>query len=179
MFAPRSIAMMLVLAAALRVCAGEPHYFEISIRPILKTHCFQCHGDEEKHEANLDLRLVRTLTKGGDSGAAIVVGKSAESLLAKRIQADEMPPGKKKLSPAEKATLLAWIDQGAKTVRPEPEAITEGSLWTEEERSYWAFQPVRRPPLPLEIGRSSAPSYDDARAPIDAFLLAKLEANGL
>jgi hypothetical protein len=163
--------MLLVLAAALRVCAGEPLHFETNIRPILKAHCFQCHGDEEKHEANLDLRLVRTMTKGGDSGPVVVSGKSTESLLARRVQADEMPPGKKKLSATEKATLRAWIDQGAQTVRPEPEAITEGSQWTDEERSYWAFQPVRRPPLPETSSR--------VESPIDAFLLAKLQASGL
>lgn len=150
---------------------GEDLRFETHIRPILKAHCFQCHGDEEKHEANLDLRLVRTMTKGGDSGAALVAGKSAESLIAKRVQADEMPPGKKKMSAAEKEILLAWIDQRAQTVRPEPEAITEGSQWTEEERSYWAFQPVRRQPFP-----STGTNFD---SPIDAFLLAKLQASGL
>lgn len=162
---------LVVLAVALPLAAEEPLHFETHIRPLLKVHCFQCHGDEEKHEASLDLRLVRTLAKGGESGAGVVAGKSAESLIAQRVQSDEMPPGKKKMSAAEKATLLAWIDQGANTARPEPEAITEGNLWTEEEKSYWAFQPVKRPELP-EVSQ-------EISTPIDAFLLAKLQAEGL
>jgi hypothetical protein len=164
------VAITICLAGVVR---AEELRFETHIRPILKVHCFQCHGDEDKHESNLDLRLVRTMTKGGESGEAIVPGKSGESLLAKRIQSDEMPPGKKKMSAAEKAMLLAWLDQGAKTLRPEPEAITEGSQWTDEERSYWAFQPVRRPALPT-VQRA-----DLVASPIDAFLLAKLEQQGL
>src|SRR5438067_13392612 len=65
--------------------------FEEHIRPILKAHCFACHGDEDEKEANLDLRLLRTMAKGGDSGAAIVAGKAAESLIVERITAGEMP----------------------------------------------------------------------------------------
>jgi hypothetical protein len=171
MHPPRVLAILLVLAAAQAVCSAEPLHFETHVRPILKAHCFQCHGDEEKHEASLDLRLVRTMAKGGDSGPALVPGKSVESLIAKRVAADEMPPGKKKMSAAEKGMLLAWIDQGAATARPEPEAITAASQWTEEERGYWAFQPVRRPALPA--------TGFEVDSPIDAFLLAKLQAAGL
>jgi hypothetical protein len=162
---------LLVLAAV--AVRAEELQFETHIRPILKTHCFQCHGDEEKHEGRLDLRLVRLMAKGGDSGPVIVSGKSSDSLMAKRIAADEMPPGKKKLTAAEKATLSAWIDQGAKTARPEPETIASDSQWTDEERGYWAFQPVRRPAMPV-VQRP-----DLIGMPIDAFLLSKLEQNGL
>jgi hypothetical protein len=154
--------------------ANEPAVqFETHVRPTLKAHCFHCHGEEEKKEGNLDVRLVRFLLKGGDSGAALVPGKSGDSLIHQRVQADEMPPGDKKLSVQEKETLLRWIDQGAKTARPEPETIAEESPWTDEERSFWAFQPVRRPPLP-QVQNGSA-----VRTPIDAFLLAKLEQQGL
>jgi Planctomycete cytochrome C len=103
------------------------------------------HGDEEKPEAALDLRLVRFMAKGGESGPAVVAGKLADSLIWKRVAAGEMPPKGKGLSDIEKQTLSTWIEQGAKTVRPEPETIVAGSQWTEEERSYWAFQPVKRP----------------------------------
>ncbi len=59
--------------------------------------------------------------------------------------------------------------RGPLTARPEPETINKSSPWTEEERSYWAFQPVRRPPLP------AVQHADLVRSPIDAFLLQKLE----
>jgi hypothetical protein len=147
--------------------------FETHVRPILKAHCFHCHGEEEEKEGNLDVRLARFLAAGGDSGPALVPGKSAESLIYQRVDSGEMPPGDKNLSPQEKETLLRWIDQGALTVRAEPETIAEGSEWTEEERSWWAFQPVVRPAVP-SVQRS-----DLVRTPVDAFLLAKLESEGL
>jgi hypothetical protein len=49
--------------------------YEQHVRPILKAHCFQCHGEQEKPKAKLDLRLVRLLRRGGRSGEAIVPGR--------------------------------------------------------------------------------------------------------
>ena len=147
--------------------------FERDVRPILKAHCWQCHGEEEKPEAGLDLRLVRFLLKGGESGPAVVAGKTSESLVWKRVAAGEMPPKGKGLSEKEKATLSAWIEQGAKTVRPEPETIVAGSDWTEEERGYWAFQPVKRPATP------AVQKPELVRTPIDQFLLSELEKKSL
>src|SRR4051812_43470296 len=65
--------------------------YEQQVRPILKAHCFACHGEEEKPKANLDLRLARLMVRGGKSGPAIVAGRHEESLLWERIDADEMP----------------------------------------------------------------------------------------
>jgi mono/diheme cytochrome c family protein len=83
--------------------AAEPAAitFEQHVRPILKTHCFHCHGEEDEVQGNLDVRLVRLLVAGGDSGPALVKGKAAESLLLQRIEQGEMPPGGKKLADAE------------------------------------------------------------------------------
>src|SRR5689334_7172290 len=72
--------------------ADQPLTFEQHVRPILKAHCFQCHGEEDEREGSLDLRLVRLISKGGDSGPAIISGKSAESLIVQRLSAGEMPP---------------------------------------------------------------------------------------
>lgn len=153
--------------------ADEPAIrFETDVRQILKAHCFHCHGEEEKIEANLDLRLVRTLTRGGDSGAGLIAGNPGESLLLKRVISGEMPPKGKRLSDKEIATLSKWVEQGALTARPEPEAPPQGTEFTDEERSYWAFQPVTRPALPPVKQPALVAS------PIDRFLLAKLEAAG-
>ena len=148
--------------------------FERDVRPILKAHCFQCHGEEEKPKGKLDLRLVRLMKQGGVSGEAIVPGSHEESLLWERIDDDEMPPVEKKLSAAEKATIAAWIDQGAATARPEP-ASPRRPAWnsTDEERAFWSFQPIRRPEPPRVEQRSLV------RTPIDAFLLERLETKGL
>src|SRR4051794_18405876 len=118
-----------------------PLTYEQHVRPILKARCFQCHGEEEKPKAKLDLRLARRLIQGGVSGAAILPGRHEESLLWERIDGDEMPPGEKKLSPLEKATIAGWIDQGAPTARAEPESPAKGPGPTEEERTFWSFQP--------------------------------------
>ena len=154
--------------------AAEKLTFERDIRPILKVHCFHCHGEDGEKEGGLDVRLRRFLATGGDSGAAISPGKAAESFLVERIRSGEMPPGDdaaKKVSMAEIAILEAWINQGANTARPEPEQIT-ASYITEEERSFWSFQPVQKPAVP-QVSR-----FELVKNPIDSFLLAKLETNG-
>ncbi|MBX6311890.1 MAG: PSD1 domain-containing protein [Isosphaeraceae bacterium] len=162
-----------VVAGTAPAAPDGPLTFEQHVRPILKAHCFHCHGEQEKPKGKLDLRLVRLMIKGGRSGEAIVPGDHEQSYLWMRLDADEMPPGDKKLSTAEKSLIAAWIDQGARTIRPEPEALAPGPVFSEEERSFWSFQPVRRPEVPR------VRHADLVRTPIDAFLLERLEAKGL
>ncbi len=158
-------------APASAAAVTEPS-FEKQVRPILKAHCFHCHGEGEQLEGKLDLRLRRLIAQGGDSGAAIVEGKPDESLLYQRITQGEMPPGDKKMSPAEAATIRAWIAAGAKTARAEPEqAAADG--FTAEEREFWCFLPVQRPNLP------AVRQSDRVRTPVDAFVAAKLEERSL
>src|SRR5262249_2855507 len=147
--------------------------YEEHVRPILKAHCFVCHGEEEKPKAGLDLRLVRTIMKGGVSGEVLVVGRHEESLLWERLEAEEMPPGDKKLSASQKEIIASWIDQGATTLRSEPTTLPAGAVVTEADRMFWSFRPIQRPDLP-QIQRGS-----EVRTPIDAFLLERLEAQGL
>ncbi|MFN9268251.1 MAG: DUF1549 domain-containing protein, partial [Planctomycetaceae bacterium] len=145
--------------------------FEAHIRPLLKAHCWHCHGEAERVEGSLDLRQARRLLKGGDTGPGAVPGQPGDSLLLERVESGEMPPGKKKLTPSEMALLRRWIEQGAVTARPEPEQVQPE--FTDEERGFWAFQPVRRavPPSPQHSDR--------VRTPVDLFLLAALEKQGL
>ncbi len=157
---------------ALPVRAAGPT-FESQVRPILKTYCFECHGEGEQLKGKLDLRLARLLVKGGAKGPAIVPGKPEASLLLKRVRAGEMPPTKKKLGAAEIEVIAKWIAAGAKTEHPEPETIAAGFQLTPEDRAWWAFQPIRRPMLPT-AGTSPA-----ARTPIDVFLLSKLREKRL
>jgi mono/diheme cytochrome c family protein len=175
-----------LLAAALAVLAcpvaiadepatpGAALTFEGSIRPILKAHCFQCHGEQGKKEGNLDLRLRRLMVAGGDSGPAIVPGRSGESYLLQRVRDGEMPPGKaaKKLSADEVSLIERWITTDAPTARPEPDETSGEFLITAEDRSHWAFQPIDRRKTP------TPQNADRVRTPIDAFLLSKLEEHG-
>ena len=172
----RAMLLLTILATPAMLMAGESPdaavTFEARVRPILKAHCWQCHGDEEELEGSLDTRLARFLLKGGDSGPAIVPGKHAESLLYERISLGEMPPGDKRLAPGEIEAVAAWIDAGAKTARAEPDMLS-GDAFTEEERAHWSFQPIRRALLP------SVRQRDLIASPIDAFLLSRLESQNL
>ncbi len=156
---------------AVTASAGEA-VFERDVRPILKAACFQCHGEADSREGGLDVRLSKLLMHGGDSGPAIVAGNSAASLLFQRIRDGEMPEGTKKLSPQQVESIRRWIDEGAKTARPEPDDPNE-VRFTAEELNYWAFQPITTVEPP-----TAAPSAQ-IRTPIDAFIWQRLHAAGL
>jgi len=148
--------------------------FEKDIRPILKAHCFDCHGEGEQLKGGLDVRLRRFLVAGGDDGPAIVPGKPDQSELLKLVESGKMPKRDKKLSPAEVALLRKWVATGAKTARPEPVELPKGTSGiTEEERSFWSFQPIRQLAVPKTKGR------DRARTPVDAFLVAAMKPAGV
>jgi hypothetical protein len=167
-----TLAAILLLASP--VAAAESALtFEKDVRPILKAYCFECHGEGEKLRGGLDLRLRRLLVQGGDSGPTIEPSKPNDSLLLQRLQAGEMPPGKKKLTKDEIALIRRWIAAGAKTSGAEPEALTTGFHITAEDRAFWAYQPIGRPEVPTvrHGGR--------VRTPLDAFLLARLEDIGM
>jgi hypothetical protein len=162
----RRTATVVFLTASL--AQAEELTFERHVRPILKAACFQCHGEEDKPKAKLDARLPSLMVKGGTSGPAIVPGKPDESLLWEKIAADEMPEGPRKLTWEQKATIREWIAQGARTARPEPKNPDDLRI-TEEERTYWAFQPVRKQAVP-PVGAGN---------PIDGFILRTLNEKGL
>jgi hypothetical protein len=168
------VVLLLFFAGRCPVRAGaeDALTFEKDVRPILKTHCFRCHGEGDKLKGKLDLRLRRLAVTGGKSGPALVPGNPDGSSLYRRLREGEMPPGKKKPSDAEVAIIGRWIAAGAKTARPEPAGIA-GSHITAEERNFWSFQPIRRPPVP------TVRHADRVRTPLDAFLLARLEQQGL
>lgn len=87
-------------------------YFETDIEPILKTTCVRCHG--EKKRADLDLRTLAGLFKGGESGPAVRPGKVEDSLLYEKVHAGAMPPKKAdRLRPEQVALIRKWIETGA------------------------------------------------------------------
>ncbi|MDG2223751.1 MAG: PSD1 and planctomycete cytochrome C domain-containing protein [Rubripirellula sp.] len=154
------------------VIADSGLTFERDVRPLLKAHCFHCHGEAGLSEGELDLRLRRWIIAGGDSGTAVHPGDPDASLLLQRVLDGEMPPGETKLSDAETGVLREWIAEGAVTARDEPELLESGDYFTEEERSFWSFQPIRRP---------SVPDADDPRLknPVDAFVFDRLRRSEL
>ena len=146
--------------------------FERDIRPILKAHCFQCHGEGEKLKGGVDLRLRRLMLTNSESGQVMVPGKPGESMILRMVASGEMPKGEKKLTSEQIAKLEQWIKIGAPTLRPEPAEVPKFFI-TEEERQFWAFQQVKRTEPPTVRHKKSV------RTPIDAFLLARLEEEGL
>ncbi len=146
------------------------------IEPILHQRCYLCHGSQQQM-AGLRLDSRAMALKGADSGPVIVPGDPSSSKLVARVtSADEgfrMPPGGSALSASETALLRAWIAAGA--VWPEQHAgpAQQDSSSGGAGASHWAFQPVRRPEPP-PVRQSGW-----VRNPIDRFVLAKLEAEGL
>ena len=153
--------------------AAEPRQltFEADVRPILKTHCFLCHGEDGHREGGLDLRLRHLAAGGGDSGPAILPGNPETSRLFQRIHNGEMPPGEDKRLTEQDVRLIGdWIAAGAPTAREEPASVGTGPYFTLEEKNWWAFRPIIRPLLPAT--QFSEPVV----TPIDLFLLARLQA---
>ncbi len=141
--------------------------FEKDVRPILKTHCTHCHGEEEKPKGKLDLRLRRFMDK------VVVAGDPAKSKLVEMIRSGEMPEKGKPLAEAELAVIERWIAQGAKTAKAEPLALAPGPIISDEDREYWAFQPIQKPEVPKNV------ETQKLRTPVDAFVLAKMSEKGL
>ena len=137
--------------------------FDREIQPILSEHCYACHGpDAGKLKAGLRLDLKQSVFGQLESGAtAVVSGNPGESELVRRIHsidADEiMPPPDtgKPLSPAQITALEKWVASGAG--------------WS----NHWSFERIVSPPLP------SAGAPGRVHNPIDSFVLAKLESQGL
>jgi hypothetical protein len=143
--------------------------FSRAVQPILTTRCIECHGPK-KQENGLRLDHGAAVLRGGDSGPAVVAGKSAESLLLQAVMGttdsvSRMPLKKPPLSEAEVAVLRRWIDAGAK--------IPIGSDVEAKRSTHWAFQQPVRPSLPA-VRDKTWPA-----GPIDSFILARLEQEGL
>ncbi len=169
---------VLLLTAPARTAAQprpEPPTFEKHVLPILRTRCLDCHGDK-KQRAGLDLRTKAAMLHGGESGPALVPGSGKGNLLWEKIAKDQMPPGKEKLTAAEKAAILAWIEGGARAneIAAIPkQADTADRQVTNADRDFWAFRKPVRPPVPAVKAR------DRVRNAVDAFILAALEKKGL
>ncbi|HEY1172093.1 MAG TPA: PSD1 and planctomycete cytochrome C domain-containing protein [Verrucomicrobiae bacterium] len=140
--------------------------FARDVQPILAAKCYECHGADMR-KGGLRLDLKRDALMGGDDGAIIVPGKSAESLIFKKVSATDsakrMPPKGEPLTAQQIATLQKWIDAGA--VWPDE----AGAVTAKAQSQHWAFQAVKR---------VEPPKVKQAKwvaNPIDAFVLARLE----
>ncbi len=154
--------------------ASRPVDYDRDVAPILSRSCYRCHG-EKKHKGGLALHLKDGLMAGGDEGPIVVAGKSAESRLIHSVARTDpdypMPPEGQgdPLTPAEVGLLRAWIDQGAKWSADGADTTQAVAIKSD----HWSFQPPKRS-APPAVNRADWP-----RNPIDRFILARLEKEGL
>ncbi|MFN0075528.1 MAG: alpha/beta fold hydrolase [Prosthecobacter sp.] len=160
-----------------RFAAADLDFFEKNIRPVLIKSCYECHSAEaEKLKADFALDTRDALLKGGDSGAAVVLGKPEESLLIASLRHDDpdlkMPPEKHggKLSDSVIADFTEWVKRGVPM--PAAQSVTTNEKM-EARLAHWSFQPVKDAPAPA-VKNTSWP-----RTEVDRFVLAELEAKGL
>ncbi len=160
-------------AAAAKVATPEGiEFFEKNIRPLLVQNCLNCHGEKKKGGLQLDSRAA--MLTGGDSGTAIAPGDPDGSLLiqAVRWQDDPKMPPDGKLPNTAIAALTNWVKLGAPWPADRGATLTPASA-AEARKSHWAFQPIQMLPLP-KVTRADWPP-----TPLDFFVLAKLEQQGL
>lgn len=147
--------------------------FEKEIRPVLASKCLKCHG-EKKQEGGLRLDSLSSILEGGDSGAALIAGSPDESLLleALRYESYEMPPTGQ-LSEDTIEQFEHWIASGAVWPDHTGTLREESSTITEEDRQWWAFQPLMVE-VPPEL------TADDwSQNEIDRFVFKRLRDAGL
>lgn len=160
------------------------------VRPILRQHCYRCHG-AERDRGGLRLDIKSEAFRGGDFfGPSIVAGDAEDSPLVQFVadpEADLQMPPEQRLSESEIAILVRWVNEGA--VWPDGVDLAE----REDRRDHWAFKPLAKvmPPLPSlgtpsadtppadATGTAAAAHEGWGRGAIDAFVLAGLHQAGL
>jgi hypothetical protein len=176
----RAFVSYLVLGSSL-VAQTTPEgieFFEKKIRPVFAAKCYSCHNSKMPTPlGGLRVDTRDALLKGGDSGKVIVPGDPASSRLVQAVSYKhelKMPPTGK-LTDEQIADLEAWVKMGAPDPRTgdAPPQVTKKGIDFTEARKFWAFHPVQRPAIPAVKNKKWVQS------PVDAFLLAKLEQQGL
>ena len=153
--------------------------FENKIRPVLMEKCSPCHvGERPQGGLRLDFR--GGWETGGKSGPAVVRGDPDHSPLMRAIRHQgpgmPMPLGKDQLAPEVIAAFEQWVRMGAPDPRETPTTASPQKSWAEivaERSHWWSLEPVVCPAVPV------VKRMDWSKEPVDRFILAKLEANGL
>jgi mono/diheme cytochrome c family protein len=166
---PCRLALLLTLLYAAPAAAAEPTMFAERIAPVLRQRCLSCHG--AKKRGGLDLTTRAGLLKGGDGGTVVTPGSAAKSRLLQMVSGPDakMPKEGPKLTAAQVAALRQWVEAGA----PWPDGVTLAAQERPPQGDWWSLRPLARPAVPAVKDRARVVT------PIDAFVLAKLEAKGL
>ncbi len=158
-----------LLAAGGLLVGGPPLAADYlrEVKPLLTEHCVTCHGADQQ-KGGLRLDTAAAARRGGEHGPAFVAGRADDSLLAqvlegRHAEVSPMPYKKPPLTAAQVTAVKAWINAGAQAPADEVAGV----------KVHWAFVAPQRPALP-------AVKYGGwVRNPIDRFVLARLELDGL
>ncbi len=145
--------------------AGE---FDREVAPILIRNCLDCHYGSDP-SGGLDLSSRESFAGGGESGRVVDADDPGKSLLWQKISPGEMPP-ESKLSKADRARLLNWVEAGAPW---SDRTLDRYELTTNKRGGYdwWSLQPIVDPPVPRVA--------NEVANPIDAFVIKRLTDAGL
>lgn len=156
---------------------GDLDFFEAKVRPVLVQRCWSCHStNAKKTRGGLNLDHRAGILKGGDSGPAAMPGKPGDSLLIRAVhyeKADLSMPPSGKLPGHEIAALIEWVRRGLPFPSLDKQPMPAGKIEVEQGRRFWSFQPLEA---------KSPPAVKDhawVKRPLDAFILAELEKQGL
>ena len=140
--------------------------FDREIKPFVVRSCVSCHNAESKR-GGFRMDSARAILKGGNSGPAVLPGKSGDSIIIHAVtgkeNVEQMPPKGAKLSKDEISLLRSWIDSGAKLPASEALAVEDVRKTT-----HWSFLPVTKPSLPIVADK------EWCKNPIDYFVMSRL-----
>lgn len=156
--------LVLLASSALTLAESGAESYLREVKPVLKERCYSCHG-ALKQKSGLRVDTAAAILQGGKNGPVVSPGDASASELLVRLThhdpEERMPPEGKALAAGEIAAIRAWIGAGA------PVPVDERG--DDDPRDHWAFQRIERPEVPEAA----------AENPIDAFLEAKRQAQGL
>ncbi len=152
--------------------AAREAFFARKVAPLLRERCLECHN-AKKSRGGLDLSTRDAALTGGDKGPALVPGDAEKSLLLHMVAGPEpkMPRQRPPLPAAQVADLRTWIADGA--AWPKDAVLAAAPAWGKGGADWWSLRPLRRPPVP------AVKNAGWIRSAIDAYVLARLEAEGL
>ncbi len=145
-----------IVAAMLATDLRADDLFENEIRPLLVSHCYECHSGT-KTSGGLSLETRAGWQTGGESGPAIIPNDPDASLLIQAVkhQSFKMPPEGEgeKLNEVQIDALVRWIRRGAPDPRdntdPRDDVAMVGGMKRQDAESWWAFQALKTTAEPL------------------------------
>jgi hypothetical protein len=172
--------MAMMMGAEKKLDPKQIEFFEKKVQPIFKETCYKCHSVEAKKvKGGLTLDTKEGLAKGGETGKAVTPGDPEKSLMITAISYKDpdlqMPPKGEKLTPQQIADLTEWVKMGAPDPRKSSSAAVQTKLsgLTDKARGHWAYQPVKKPAIPVVKNRAWC------LTPVDAFVVQKIEEKGM